>query len=62
MANPIQFIKEVRSELSKVVWPTRKETIRITVGVIAICVLGAVILGATDFGLTKLIEFIISKQ
>ncbi|MEL6203979.1 MAG: preprotein translocase subunit SecE [Pseudomonadota bacterium] len=25
MANPIQFIQQVRAEVSKVVWPTRRE-------------------------------------
>ena len=25
MANPLQFIQQVRSEISKVVWPTRRE-------------------------------------
>ena len=24
--NPLQFIQQVRSEISKVVWPTRRET------------------------------------
>jgi len=26
MANPFQFLQEVRSEAKKVVWPTRRET------------------------------------
>ena len=31
MANPLQFIQEVRSEVSKIVWPTRRETLMTTV-------------------------------
>jgi preprotein translocase subunit SecE len=62
MANPIQFIKEAKNELTKVIWPTRRETIRMTVGVIAISLVVAAILGAADFGLTKLIEYAITKQ
>jgi preprotein translocase SecE subunit len=62
MANPIQFIKEAKNELMKVVWPSRAETIRITVGVILICVAVAVILGAEDLGLTKLVEYAISRK
>lgn len=27
MANPFEFIQQVRSEASKVVWPTRRETL-----------------------------------
>lgn len=62
MLNPIQFIKEARNELMKVVWPTRQETIRMTLGVIIICLVVAAILGAADFGLTKLIESAIAKR
>ncbi|MBX4204614.1 MAG: preprotein translocase subunit SecE [Candidatus Doudnabacteria bacterium] len=62
MANPIQFIKEAKNELQKVIWPTRRETINITLGVIGISLFVAAILGAADFGLTKLIEYAITKQ
>lgn len=62
MANPWQFIREVRSELTKVVWPTRRETIRVTLGVIALCLVMAAVLGAADYGLTKLIEYAIAKR
>jgi preprotein translocase SecE subunit len=62
MANPIQFIKEAKNELTKVIWPTRRETIKITLGVIGISLVVAAILGASDFGLTKLIEYAISKR
>lgn len=30
-ANPLQFIQQVRGEVSKVVWPTRRETTVTTV-------------------------------
>ena len=62
MINPIQFIREARNELGKVVWPNRRETIRITLGVVLICLVVAVILGSADFGLTKLIEWAITKK
>jgi len=62
MINPIQFIKEAKNELVKVVWPSRRETIRMTLGVIAISLIVAAILGAADFGLTKLIEYGITKR
>jgi len=61
MANPIQFIKEARAELAKVVWPSRKETIRITIAVIALSVVVALFLGLVDYGLTKLFESIVNR-
>lgn len=40
MANPFQFLQEVRSEAGKVVWPTRRETL-ITSGLVVLMVLAA---------------------
>ncbi|CAN2535168.1 Protein+translocase+subunit+SecE [Methylocapsa aurea] len=40
MANPFQFLQDVRSEASKVVWPTRRETM-ITSGLVVLMVLAA---------------------
>ncbi|HEX5429766.1 MAG TPA: preprotein translocase subunit SecE [Patescibacteria group bacterium] len=62
MVNPIQFVKEAKNELMKVVWPSRRETINITIGVIIISLIIAAILGAADWGLTKLIEYAIARK
>jgi preprotein translocase subunit SecE len=62
MTNPIQFIKEARAELTKVVWPTRRETIRITIAVVILSLVVAAFLGGVDFGLTKLFEFIVNNR
>ena len=59
--NPIQFLKEAKAELTKVVWPTRKETLRITVGVVLLSLSVAIFLGAVDYGLTKLFEFFVNR-
>ena len=37
MTNPFEFIQQVRSEASKVVWPTRRETL-ITTGIVLLLV------------------------
>ena len=56
MSKILQYLKEVRNELVKVVWPSRKETVRMTLVVIAFSVGVAIFLGAIDLGLTKLLE------
>jgi preprotein translocase subunit SecE len=62
MANtPVKFLREVRDELSKVVWPTRAEIIRLTGVVLLISLAVGLYLGAADFILTKLIELIIRR-
>lgn len=45
----VTFLKDARNELRKVVWPTRQETVRYTVIVIAISVGIALFLGAFDY-------------
>ena len=52
---PAVFVREVRAELRKVIWPTRKELITYTtVAVIFILVLVGIVTGI-DTGLTDLV-------
>jgi preprotein translocase subunit SecE len=44
----VRTFREVRSEMKKVVWPTREETTRLTIVVIAISTVISVILFAAD--------------
>lgn len=46
--NPAQFIQQVRTETSKVVWPTRRETMLTTVMVFIMAALAAVFFFAID--------------
>jgi len=62
MGKIIQFFKEVRVEMGKVVWPTRKEALKITGIVILLSLFVAVFLGLIDFGLGKLIAITVGKQ
>ncbi len=54
--NPIQFIQQVRSEVAKVVWPTRREVVLTTVMVFIMAALTATFFSLVDlairFGLT----------
>ena len=50
MATPIHYLKEVRSELKKVNWPNRAQTIKYTVAVLVISLALAVFFGALDYG------------
>ena len=55
----IQFLREVRVELRKVTWPSRKQTIGSTVVVIVIVLVISAFLGVVDFGLSSLINFVV---
>jgi preprotein translocase subunit SecE len=55
----IQFFHEVKAELKKVNWPTRKETIASTSVVLVIVFIIAVFLFIVDQGLSFLIRIIL---
>jgi len=59
MQRIIQFFKEVRVELTKVVWPSRREALKITGIVIVFSLLVALFLGLIDYGLARLISLIV---
>ncbi len=46
--NPVQFIQQVRAEVSKVVWPTRREVALTTVMVFIMASLTAVFFALVD--------------
>ncbi len=47
-ANPFQFIQQVRSEVSKVVWPTRRETLLTTAMVFTMAFFAAIFFFLVD--------------
>jgi preprotein translocase subunit SecE len=55
----VQFLREVKVELKKVVWPTRKQTVGSTVVVIILTMMIAFFLGVVDIGLSGLIRIVL---
>lgn len=53
------FLKEVREELKKVVWPTTRETARLTVIVIGVSAAVGVYLTILDYLLNKIVGLIV---
>ena len=54
----LSFFTDTWAEFKKVVWPTRKETVRLTIIVIIITTGLGLILGGIDLAFTKLIGII----
>jgi preprotein translocase subunit SecE len=50
------YLKEVITEMKKVNWPTRHETVRYTLIVVGISVAVAIYLGGLDFVFTALLN------
>ncbi|MBD3400614.1 MAG: preprotein translocase subunit SecE [Candidatus Coatesbacteria bacterium] len=57
-----RFLRETWVELSKVTWPSRSEVISSTIVILVMCTIMAVIIGFFDYGLTKLIDWILSLR
>ena len=61
MANKVsEFLGDVKAELQKVTWPTRKETYGSTVVVIVLVLLVAVFLWVVDSALSMLIRTLLN--
>lgn len=58
-AKIVSYLKEVKSEINRVSWPTRKEVTRLTLIVIGVSAAVAVLVGGFDFLFTKLMEVLI---
>ena len=49
--NPLQFIQQVRAEVSKVVWPTRREVLLTTIMGFIMAALTALFFSLIDLGI-----------
>ncbi len=59
--NLVAYFKDTVTELRLVRWPTRRETVNLTVIVIAISVLVGAYVGGLDFLFTNILKFISLK-
>jgi preprotein translocase subunit SecE len=57
--NPFEFLQQVRTEVSKVTWPTRKETVITTIMVLIMVVVAAVFFLVVDQVLSFLVSFVL---
>ena len=55
------FLKEVKNELSKVIWPTRAQAVKLTTIVIGVSVVVAIFIGTLDFIFTKFMAIILQR-
>ncbi len=58
---PVTFLKEARTELAKVNWPTRQETLKLTLVVLGVSIAIGLYIGGLDIVLVKLTEFFVQR-
>jgi preprotein translocase subunit SecE len=49
------FIGDIIGELRKVTWPSRRDTVRLTIMVLIVCAAVGLFLGALDYGFSELV-------
>ena len=59
MANPLEFLQQVRTEVAKVTWPTRRETVTTTIMVLLMSIAVALFFLAADWVLSTAVTFIL---
>ncbi len=57
--NPFEFLQQVRTEVAKVTWPTRRETMITTVMVLLMSVAAALFFLAADWVLSNIVTFVL---
>ena len=57
--NPLDFVRDVRSELRKVAWPSQRETVNLTVVVLAFSIAVGLFLGGIDLLFQELFRFLL---
>jgi preprotein translocase subunit SecE len=58
--NPIQFIQQVRSEVAKIVWPTRREVVLTTIMVFIMAALTATFFSLVDLAIRAGLTYVLN--
>lgn len=57
----LRYLNEVRAEMAQVTWPSRSQTLRLTVLVIAASIVLGFFTGALDYLFTEVFKLLINK-
>jgi preprotein translocase subunit SecE len=60
--SPVKFLQEVRSEVAKVTWPTRRETLITTIMVFVMVALASIFFFVADQIIRLLVTFVLGIQ
>lgn len=58
--NPLSFLQQVRTEVGKVVWPSRREVLLTTVMVFVLAILAAILFFAVDLAIRTGLNWILT--
>ena len=58
--SPAQFVRQVRQELKRITWATRKDTLFATITVLIMVIIASAFFFLVDLLLSNIVEFILS--
>lgn len=59
--NPVEYVKEAKVELKKVIWPTRKEVVKMTILILIVSTAVGAFIGGLDYGFTNLFQIALKR-
>ncbi len=58
----VKYFRDLKSEIKKVVWPSRSQVINNTGIVLVICVICGLVLAGIDLGLSQLVKLLLGLK
>ena len=57
--NPAQFVRQVRQEINRITWATRRETIYASISVLVMAFIASLFFLLVDLSLSSIVEFLL---
>ena len=57
--NPAQFVRQVRQEINRITWATRRETIYASLSVLVMAIIASLFFLLVDLLLSSIVEFLL---
>ena len=58
--NPAQFVRQVRQEINRITWATRRETLYASLSVLVMALIASLFFLLVDLSLSSIVEFLLS--
>ena len=58
--NPAQFVRQVRQEINRITWATRRETLFASLSVLVMALIASLFFLLVDLSLSSIVEFLLS--
>tara|TARA_B100000963_G_C22069661_1_gene427493 strand:- start:276 stop:473 length:198 start_codon:yes stop_codon:yes gene_type:complete len=58
--NPAQFVRQVRQEINRITWATRRETLYASLSVLVMALIASIFFLLVDLSLSSIVQFLLS--